>query len=74
MTSTIYEVRVLGTIPDELLTELQDMTVSLRPPETVLHGSLPDQSALLGLIARMRSAGVELIDVRRLADGDSTPE
>jgi hypothetical protein len=74
MTSTIYEVRVFGTIPSELLAELQNMTVSVRPPETVLYGSLPDQSALFGLIARMHSAGLELIDIRRLAGGDGAPQ
>jgi hypothetical protein len=72
MTPTTYEVRVSGPIPDELLPELQNMTISVEPPETVLYGSLPDQSALFGLITRMHSAGLEVIDIRRMADGDES--
>ncbi|GAA0420257.1 hypothetical protein [Actinoplanes flavus] len=66
MPEPTYQVRVSGVIPDELLTELQDLTVSVEPPETVLHGSLPDQSAVVGLISRIHGLGLRLIEVRRL--------
>ncbi|MEU4426590.1 hypothetical protein AB0F81_38715 [Actinoplanes sp. NPDC024001] len=61
-----YQVRVSGVIPDEVLAELRDLTVSVEPPETVLHGSLPDQSAVVGLISRIHGLGLRLIEVRRL--------
>ncbi|BCJ45778.1 hypothetical protein GCM10010168_58020 [Actinoplanes ianthinogenes] len=58
-------------IPDEVLAELRDLTVSVEPPETVLHGNLPDQSAVVGLISRIHGLGLRLIEVRRLpADDD----
>ena len=72
MTSTNYQVRVSGTIPSELLAELSDMTISVEPPETVLYGELPDQSALFGLISRMHGMGLRLIEIRRLpGDADT---
>ncbi|BFU43221.1 hypothetical protein [Krasilnikovia sp. MM14-A1004] len=66
MPEATYQVRVSGVIPAELLKELQDLTVSVEPPETVLHGSLPDQSAVVGLISRIHGLGLRLIEVRRL--------
>ncbi|BCY11354.1 hypothetical protein [Actinoplanes sp. L3-i22] len=71
MSDATYQVRVSGVIPDEVLDELRDLTVSVEPPETVLHGSLPDQSAVVGLISRIHGLGLRLIEVRRLpADDD----
>jgi hypothetical protein len=61
-----YQVRVAGVLPAELLSEIRDLTVRVEPPETVLHGSLPDQSAVVGLIARIHGLGLRLIEVRRL--------
>jgi hypothetical protein len=67
MAATNYQVRVSGTIPSDLLAELSDMTISVDPPETVLRGELPDQSALVGLLSRMHGLGLRLIEVRRLS-------
>jgi hypothetical protein len=66
MTDATYQVRVSGVIPEEMLEELRDLTVSVEPPETILHGSLPDQSAVVGLISRIHGLGLRLIEVRRL--------
>ena len=66
MPEATYQVRVSGTIPAALLSELRDLTVSIEPPETVLLGSLPDQSAVVGLISRIHGLGLRLIEVRRL--------
>jgi hypothetical protein len=72
MAGATYQVRVSGAIPAELLPELDDLTVTVEPPETVLHGSLPDQSALFGLISRIHGLGLRLIEVRRISlDEDS---
>jgi hypothetical protein len=70
MTQATYEVRISGLLPAELLVELQGLTVSVEPPETVLHGSLPDQSAVVGLISRIHGLGLRLIEVRRLPAGE----
>jgi hypothetical protein len=68
MTEATYEVRVAGALPDELLPELRDLAVTVEPPQTVLHGSLPDQSALFGLLCRIHGLGLRLIEVRRVSD------
>ena len=73
MAEATYQVRVSGIIPAELLAELRGLTVSVEPPETVLHGSLPDQSAVVGIISRIHGLGLRLIEVRRLPP-DEGPE
>jgi hypothetical protein len=73
MAEPAYQVRVSGVIPADLLAELNDLTVRVEPPETVLHGSLPDQSAVVGLISRIHGLGLRLIEVRRLP-ADEVPE
>jgi hypothetical protein len=71
MAETTYEVRISGVVPAELSAELEDLTISVEPPETVLHGSLPDQSAVVGLISRLHGLGLRLIEVRRVTAGGS---
>jgi hypothetical protein len=44
----------------------EGLEVADDPVRTVLRGLLPDQSALLGLLARARLLGLELVEVRRL--------
>ena len=70
MTDATYQLRVSGAIPPELLLELGDLSVTVEPAETVLSGSLPDQSALFGLISRIHGLGLRLIEVRRLQDDE----
>ena len=67
MPQATYQIRVSGTLPAELLTELGSLDVEVEPAETVLYGALPDQSALFGLITRLHGRGLRLIEVRRLA-------
>ena len=73
MAQVTYEVRVSGVIPPDVLPDLQGMAVTIEPPETVLHGPLPDQSAVVGLIARIHVLGLRLIEVRRLPDELTDP-
>lgn len=70
MLEASYQVRVSGVIPAALLAELSGLTVTVEPPETVLQGSLPDQSAVVGLISRIHGFGLRLIEVRRLPNDD----
>jgi hypothetical protein len=79
MPQATYQLRVSGVLPAELLSELGDLIVSTEPPETVLHGSLPDQSAVVGLISRIHGLGLRLIEVRQLSaekiqDAGSPPQ
>ncbi len=66
-----YEIRVVGVIPPEALLDFERLSASVEPVETVLYGSLRDQAALQGLLARLETFGVQVMEVRRLRDPDS---
>ena len=64
----LYQLRVEGAIPPDLLRDLDGLRVSVEPAETVLSGTLPDESALFGVLVRIHSLGLKLLEVRRLTD------
>jgi hypothetical protein len=65
-----YEIRVRGRVTPALLARFEGMESDVEPVETVLHGPVQDQAALHGLIALIRSLGLELVEVRKLAGHD----
>lgn len=66
MPSSYYEIRVAGTLPPEALLDFDRLTASVEPVETVVHGPLRDQAALTGLLARLETFGVKVLEIRRL--------
>ena len=70
MPSSYYEIRVTGVLPPEALLDFDRLTASVEPVETVLHGPLRDQAALNGLLARLETFGVQVLEIRRLQDRD----
>ncbi|HCU93345.1 MAG TPA: hypothetical protein DHU96_11690 [Actinobacteria bacterium] len=65
-----YEIRVAGTLPPEALIDFEQLSSSVEPVGTVVHGLLPDQAALQGLMARLEHLGAQVLEVRRLHDQD----
>jgi hypothetical protein len=66
MATSWYAVRVRGRPSDVAMAASQEgLEVAIDPVRTVLRGRLPDQAALLGVMARARLLGLELIEVRR---------
>lgn len=65
-----YEIRVRGRVSEATLRALEGMDADLAPAETVLHGPVTDQAGLHGLLDRIQSLGLELIEVRRLPPAD----
>jgi hypothetical protein len=63
---TAYEIRVAGTVPDDAVAEFADIHVSTTDVTTVLSGDLADQAALLGMLARLRALGLDVVEVRRI--------
>jgi hypothetical protein len=61
-----YEIRIKGRLSDSLTGVFEDFTASVKPAETVMRGELRDQSELHGLLDRIQSLGLELIEVRQL--------
>jgi hypothetical protein len=65
-----YEIRVRGRVSEAALTSFAGMDADVAPAETVLHGPVTDQARLHGLLDRIQSLGLELIEVRRLPPSD----
>ncbi len=74
MPSSYYEIRVVGVLPAEALLDFGRLTASVEPVETVVHGPIPDQAALQGLLARLETFGVQVVEVRRLHDKDPSAD
>lgn len=67
MTELLIEIRVAGPVADSVLVELGDLRVVSERVETVLRGPVPDLAALVGMINRLQTWGVELKSLRQLA-------
>jgi len=67
-----YEIKVSGRLSRTLAAEFAqlDLSADTRPVETVIYGPVEDQAALYGLLRRIESLGLELLEVRRAATGD----
>jgi hypothetical protein len=62
------EIRVRGQIDERWQEWLEDLVITHTPEgETVLTGAVWDQSALYGLIARLRDLGLPLVSVNPLS-------
>ena len=70
MPSSYYEIRVTSVLPPEVLLDFERLNASVKPVETVVHGPLADQAALHGLLARLETFGVQVLEIRRLQDRD----
>lgn len=62
----IYLIRIQGHLGPQWADWFEDMTITLEPDgDTVLTGPVVDQSALYGLLRRLRDIGLPLISVTR---------
>jgi hypothetical protein len=61
-----YEIRIKGRLSDSVLAAFEGLTATVQPVETVLSGPVQDQAALYGLLDRIQSLGLELVEVRQL--------
>ncbi len=70
-TEARYEFRIRGRVGSAILLALEEqgMHADVEPVETVLHGPVADQAALQGMLNRITSLGLELIEARRLPRG-----
>jgi hypothetical protein len=62
---TEYEITVRGRLGDTLVAALDGLTATSTTADTVLRGDIADQAALYGVLARIESLGLELLDVHR---------
>lgn len=68
MMSENFEIRVRGRLGRQALSALDDFVAEAEPAETVLRGTIEDQSALHGLLDQIQGLGLELVEVRRIDD------
>jgi hypothetical protein len=61
-----YEIRIRGRLSDSLLAAFEGLTTTVQPVATVLYGPVQDQAALYGLLDRIQSLGLELVELRQL--------
>ena len=64
MTRLPYEIRVVGALGPAAREAFADLAVDVEPTATVLSGDL-DQSSLHTVLDRVRSLGLELLDVKQ---------
>jgi hypothetical protein len=65
-----YEIRIRGRVSAAVLDTFPAMESDVEPVETILHGPVRDQAELHGLLHRLQSLGLELIEVRRLPESN----
>jgi hypothetical protein len=58
-----YEITFLGQAGTTLRAEFDDCEVTIGPGITTLRAELPDRGALTGLMERINSLGLDVIDV-----------
>jgi len=58
-----YEITFTGQAGTTLRAEFDDCEVSIGPDTTTLRAELPDQGALLGLMQRITSLRLEVVEV-----------
>ena len=71
----MYEIRVEGLVPTgDLVRELGDVDVVEHEFRTVLSGTFADQAALYAFLQRLRSLGLEVVEVRRIPAEDQSAD
>lgn len=68
---THYVIRVSGALSDDLLSAFPSLRSDREPVRTVLHGELPDQAALTGVLDHLDELGVQIVEVMQVP-GDPT--
>jgi hypothetical protein len=66
-----YEFRVDSVLDGQWADWFDGLQLSQDGTQTVITGLVPDQSALHGLLTKIRDLGLCLISVRRLDPGDA---
>jgi hypothetical protein len=78
VTRLVYELRVRGPVPEEVLAEIGAEDFGEEPPLTILRTEPTDQPGLHGMLQRLRSLGLDLMEVRTAgpdpSDNDETTE
>lgn len=66
-----YVIRVEGALSTDFVSAFPALESS-QHVQTLLHGTLEDQSELAGVLAQLRTLGVDVIEVRRIPHPSSS--
>jgi hypothetical protein len=72
MKPTRYEITVRGRLSETLMTAFAGLEATPSAGVTVLHGEIADQPALFGVLERVESLGLELVEIRRTTEPITT--
>ena len=67
------QIRVRGRLGRTMRTAFPALHAQAQGEDTVLTGTLADQAALYGVLARIEALGLELLEVRRGSPDGVTP-
>lgn len=62
----LYQIKAVGRLVSQWTNWFEDLSVECRVKMTVISGRIIDQSALHGLLAKIRDLGMPIISVRSL--------
>ena len=68
-----YEIHVRGPIGPTIMQAFPTLTATRSGHDTLLTGSLPDQSALYGVINQLEALGLQLLEIRRPKSDGAAP-
>lgn len=68
MAQLVYELSFKGAASDTLVAAFEGCGVTTTHGITVVRSEVPDQAALQGLINRIHALGLELLDLRLVAE------
>ena len=66
-TSICYQIHIRGKLDPKWSEWFSGFSITHTNGETVLEGTVPDQSALYGILAKIHDLGLTLIRVERLS-------
>ena len=61
---TVYEFRVDGALPESARDAFCDMRIEELPAQTLISGTVIDESHLHGVVAQMRALGLTVVSAR----------
>jgi hypothetical protein len=68
-----YEIRIKGRISESLLPAFEGLAVTTEPVETIVYGPMAAQEAVLKLMIKLDSLGLEVVEFRRLPGDPGDP-
>ncbi len=67
----LYQIQVLGQLGPQWSQWFDGLTITTSEAASVIHGPLPDQAALFGVLSRIRDLGLTLVALQRLEPLDT---